>query len=248
MSGPESLASLLRAAERILAFTGAGVSTGSGIPDFRGPGGVWTRRRPVYYREFLASEEKRVEHWDYKLEGRDAFRDARPNAAHLALAELEKAGKLLLLVTQNIDGLHQKAGHAADRVVELHGTNARVHCAACGAEADTEEAFESFRRGRRCPRCPCGGPLKTATVMFGQPMPVDPMRRALDAARRCDLMLAVGSTLEVEPAASVPLSRGAAVPYAVVNRGPTAHDSLATLRLEGDAAELLPAAVALALG
>src|SRR6185503_6219551 len=126
--GIERLAELLRGAKRALLFTGAGVSTGSGIPDFRGPNGVWKRRQPVLFQQFLASEEARVEHWDYKLEGYEAFRDAMPNAAHLAILRLEEVGRLEAVVTQNIDGLHQKAGHAKGKVIELHGTNRRVEC------------------------------------------------------------------------------------------------------------------------
>lgn len=241
------LSAYLRVASRVLVFTGAGVSTGSGIPDFRGPQGVWKKRRPVYFDDFLSSEEARTEHWDYKLEGWEVFRSARPNAAHLALAGLERLGKLEALVTQNIDGLHQDAGSSPEKVIELHGTNRLVECLSCGKRSDPEPAFAEFRRTRRCPRCPgaCGGLLKTATVSFGQAMPRGPLDSAVAAADRADLVVAVGSTLSVEPASSVPLgaaSRG--VPYVIINRGPTAHDRSATLRLEGDAAEILPKAVA----
>lgn len=237
----DRLVSLLKEARRVLVFTGAGISTGSGIPDFRGPGGVWSRRRPVYFREFMNSEEARIEHWDYKLEGFDAFKNARPNAAHRALVDLERGGKLGALVTQNIDGLHHDAGNAEEKIIELHGTNRKVECVTCGALTEPEPAFEEFRRTRRCPRCPCGGLLKTATVSFGQSMPQDKLMEAFAAAEKADLAIAVGSTLEVEPAASVPLAawrRG--TPYAIVNRGPTAHDEVAHVRLEGDATEILP--------
>jgi len=244
------LVQLLRRAQRILVFTGAGVSTGSGIPDFRGPGGVWTRRRPVYFEAFLAAEAARVEHWDYKLEGWAAFRDARPNATHYALVDLERAGKLLLLVTQNIDGLHSLAGTSAERLVEIHGTNRLVECLSCGRRSDPAPHFEFFRTTRRCPRCACGGWLKPATISFGQPLRPEDLARAEAAAQRADLVLALGSTLSVHPAADVPLRaarRGA--PYVIVNRGPTEHDALpqVTLRLEGDVAELLVPAVRAAL-
>lgn len=242
---PTRLFRLLSEASRVLVFTGAGISTGSGIPDFRGPRGTWTKRRPVTFQDFMASEAARVEHWDYKLEFFEAFRDARPNAAHRALAELERRGKLEALVTQNIDGLHEAAGNSPGRIVELHGTNRAIECTRCGARSEPGPHFEAFRRTRRCPVCPCGGRLKTATISFGQAMPQREMARAAEAAARCDLVVSIGSTLEVHPAASVPLmavDRG--VPYAIVNRGPTAHDLLATLRLEGDAVELLPRALA----
>src|SRR2546430_11634362 len=127
----EKLAGYLRAGKDILVFTGAGISTGSGIPDFRGPQGVWTKRKPVYYHEFMASESARIEHWDYKLEGWETFRNARPNAIHDAIVRLEHAGKLLLVVTQNIDGLHSKAGTSQEHLVELHGTNSLVECQNC---------------------------------------------------------------------------------------------------------------------
>ena len=233
------LVELLRASRRLLVFTGAGISTGSGIPDFRGPQGVWKRRSPVYFQDFMASEAARVEHWDYKLESWEAFRDARPNAAHRALVEPAPDA----IVTQNIDGLHQEAGSRS--VVELHGTNRRIECTSCGARSEPAPHFEAFRRERRCPTCAgCGGFLKTATISFGQAMPERELSRAFEAAGRCDAVLSIGSTLEVTPAAHVTLAaaqRG--VPYAIVNLGPTAHDGIATVRVEGDAVEIVPAAV-----
>ncbi len=238
----ETLESLLDASQRPLFFTGAGISTGSGIPDFRGPDGVWKRRKPVYFQDFLASEEARIEHWDYKLEGFEQFRDAKPNDAHRALAELEQIGKMHALVTQNIDGLHQDAGSTG--VIELHGTNREIECVKCGERTEPEPAFEEFRRTRSCPRCVCGGFLKSATISFGQAMPGDLVKKAFAAAEEADLAVSVGSTLEVQPAALVPLSvveNG--MPYVVINLGPTAHDRLATLRLEGDVNEILPAVV-----
>jgi NAD-dependent deacetylase len=235
---------LVERAARVLVFTGAGISTGSGIPDFRGPQGVWKRRNPVYYNDFLRSEEARIEHWDYKLEGYDAFRNARPNAAHRALVDLERIGRLEVLVTQNIDGLHQDAGSSPERVIELHGTNRLVECVSCGRTGDPAPAFEEFRARRRCPLCPCGGFLKTATVSFGQAMPADKLGRAFEAARRADLAIAIGSSLTVEPAASVPLAaRESGASYVILNQGPTAHDALATLRLEGDICAILPPVV-----
>ena len=205
---------------------------------------MWKTRRPVYFQDFLGSEEARIEHWDYKLEGYDAFREARPNKAHLALAELETLGKLLALVTQNIDGLHQDAGNSPQLVIELHGTNRRIECLSCSALTDPEPAFREFRETRKPPLCPCGGFLKTATVSFGQAMPQAKMERAVSQAARADLVIAIGSTLEVEPAASVPLvARHKGAPYVIINRGATAHDAFATLRLEGDAAVILPKAV-----
>lgn len=241
-----TLADHLRVAQRALIFTGAGISTGSGIPDFRGPGGVWTKRQPVYYQDFMSSEEARIEHWDYKLEGRDVFRDAQPNAVHHAIVRLERAGKLCAVVTQNIDGLHRLAGTSEERLVELHGTNALVECQSCRARSDPEPHFEFFRLQRRSPRCDCGGFLKPATISFGQNLDPRELERAAQAAMEADLVVALGSTLSVYPAASFPLlAAGRGVRYAIVNRGATDHDQepRLTLRLEGEVGAIFPAAV-----
>ena len=237
------LAAAVDAAGRVLAFTGAGMSTASGIPDFRGPQGVWKRRKPVLFQDFIASAEARRAHWQYKAEGHTEFAQARPNAAHRALVGLERLGKLDTLVTQNVDGLHQDAGHDPERIVELHGTNRLAECLACRERSAPEAALEEFRATGECPRCrACGGILKTATVSFGQPMPQAELQRAFRAARRADLALAIGSTLEVRPAADVPLAAvGNGARYAIINRGPTGHDRFADLRLEGDVTVILPA-------
>ena len=230
------LVELLRGSKAMLVFTGAGISTGSGIPDFRGPEGVWKRRQPVYYHDFMRSESARVEHWDFKLEGWPAFREARPNATHEAIARLERAGKVLAVVTQNIDALHARAGTSAERLIELHGTNSFIECQTCGRRTDPEAHFEQFRKTRRPPVCECGGFLKPATISFGQSLRNEVLERAEEAAKAADLVVALGSTLSVYPAANIPLlaaSRGA--PYVIMNRGPTEHDDLpeVTLRLEG---------------
>jgi NAD-dependent deacetylase len=231
----------------LLVFTGAGISTNSGIPDFRGPQGVWTKRRPVYYDEFLASEEARIEYWDYKLESWPAMRDAHPNAVHRAIADLHRAGKVLAVVTQNIDGLHQMAGLPEDRVVELHGTNRWVDCLACGRRFDPQPLFDEFSRTARPPKCPdCTGFLKPATISFGQNLDPGTLEAAERAAMGCDAVISLGSTLSVYPAAEFPLMamrRG--VPYAIVNRGRTDHDGLSgvTLRCEGDVGIIFPEAV-----
>ncbi len=198
----------------------------------------------------MRSEAARVEHWDYKLEGWAAFRQARPNATHQAIVQLERAGKLLAVVTQNIDGLHTQAGTSAQRLVELHGTNSFVECQTCGKLSDPEPHFDYFRRTRRPPLCECGGFLKPATISFGQDLRREDLERAEQAATKADLVLALGSTLSVYPAANIPLMaarRGA--PYLIINRGPTQHDDLRelTLRLEGNVSELFPPAVVAAL-
>jgi NAD-dependent deacetylase len=241
------LTELLRGSKRMLLFTGAGISTGSGIPDFRGPEGVWKRRQPVYYDDFMRSESARVEHWDYKLEGWPAFKAARPNAA---IVSLERAGKVRAVVTQNIDGLHARAGTLRERLIELHGTNTLVECQTCGRRSDPEPHFEYFRVTRRPPLCECGGYLKPATISFGQNLRDEDLERAEAAARAADLVVALGSTLSVYPAANIPLlaaGRGAA--YVIINRGATEHDEFpeVTLRLEGDVVAIFPPAVGAAL-
>jgi NAD-dependent deacetylase len=246
----QKLTEYLRSSQKILLFTGAGISTGSGIPDFRGPEGVWKRRQPVYYHDFMRSEAARIEHWDYKLESWAAFRDAKPNATHDAIVQLERAGKVQAVVTQNIDGLHSRAGTSAERLVELHGTNSLVECQTCGRTSDPEPHFEFFRKTKQPPMCECGGFLKPATISFGQNLRNEDLERAERAAKAADLAVALGSTLSVYPAANIPLlAAGRGVPYIVINRGPTDHDELpeVSLRIEGDVSEIFPAAVA-ALG
>jgi NAD-dependent deacetylase len=244
------LVEYLSAARRILIFTGAGISTGSGIPDFRGPQGVWTRRQPVYYQDFMTSEAARIEHWDYKLEAWDAFREARPNAVHQAIVRLEEAGKLRMVVTQNIDGLHSMAGTDPGRLVELHGTNSLVECQTCKSRSNPQPHFDFFRAKRTPPLCACGGFLKPATISFGQSLEPNELGRARQGAMEADLVVALGSTLSVYPAASFPLlAARRRIPYVIVNRGATEHDSepCVSLRIEGEVSEILPAAVTAAL-
>jgi NAD-dependent deacetylase len=241
----------LQAGQRILVVSGAGVSTASGIPDFRGPGGVWTRRRPVYYQEFLASEPAQVEYWDYKLETWEIYQHARPNALHYAIVALERAGKVVAVVTQNVDGLHRRAGTSPSLLVELHGTDLLVECQACHLTSDPAPHFATFKTTRRPPCCACGGLLKSATISFGQSLRTEDLERAAAAAVKADLVLALGSTLSVYPAASIPLlaaERG--TPYIIINRGATDYDhhSSVTLRLDGDVTDIVPPAVEAALG
>lgn len=230
------LTELVAGASRVLAFTGAGVSTASNIPDFRGPNGVWHTRTPVQYREFMESEDARVEYWEWKLEGYPAFRDAKPNLAHESLVKLERLGKLEAVVTQNVDGLHRAAGTSPARLVELHGTGAEAVCTRCARREPMGSALERFEQARAAPLCvDCGALLKPGVVMFGESLDPDTMRRASAFARQADLVLSLGSSLTVTPAADVPLlavRRG--VPYVIVNRGATPHDSVATLTIEDD--------------
>jgi NAD-dependent deacetylase len=240
----------LRTSRSMLVLTGAGISTASGIPDFRGPGGVWTRRRPVYYDDFMASEHARIEYWEYKLESWDIYQRAQPNAVHRAIVALERAGKIVAVLTQNVDGLHRLAGTSESLLVELHGTDLLVECQRCHATSDPVPHFAAFRSTRRPPMCGCGGILKPATISFGQSLRGSDLDRAAAAARRADLVIALGSTLSVYPAASLPLlAAGRGTPYVIVNRGATDHDDhpAVTLRLEGDVTAIVPPAVDAAL-
>lgn len=234
----------LRGSPRILVFTGAGISTSSGIPDFRGPQGVWRTRDPARWAidRYLADPEVRRERWLDRLES--PVDRARPNAAHRAIVALERAGAAPVVVTQNIDGLHQMAG--SSDVIELHGTTRWVACLGCGRRFAIDPVLYRVREGDHDPHCEtCGGLLKTATVSFGQALDAADLGRAMREAERCDLCLAIGSTLSVWPAAGVPVQ---AVRFdarlVIVNQGETDLDAAADAILEGPAGEILPALVA----
>ncbi len=232
---------LLRNTENVVAFTGAGISTESGISDFRSPGGVWDRYRIVTYQEFLSSQKARVEYWKMKRELIKEMKGAKPNKAHEALARLEKLGKLKCLVTQNIDGLHQDAGNSQNIVIELHGTNRRAICLNCGKSWPIDEIQTRLGKGDAAPRCEfCDGFIKPATVSFGQPMPEIEMLRAYECARNCKLLLMIGSSLQVEPAASIPREAyNAGAKLIFINRTETPWDHLAAVIFRENAGEVL---------
>ncbi len=241
---------LLAGADRILVFTGAGISTESGIPDFRGPDGLWTKVDPDDFtiQRYRTSREVRVAGWKMHQEGAlwGARSQVRPNRAHRAVVTLWEAGRMSGCVTQNIDGLHQAAGLPDDQVAELHGNVRKAHCLSCEARWDTEQVLRWVDAGEEDPTCPhCGGLVKTTTVMFGEYLPVDQLQRAERFAANADAVLVVGSTLSVYPAAQIPMDaarRGA--PMVIVNLGPTEGDRLAAARVEGKAGEVLPDLVA----
>lgn len=223
----EEVKSLVRSASHAVAFTGAGISTESGIPDFRSPGGVWSRHRMVRFDEFVASREARVTYWKQRVEIYAGMSTARPNAGHRALAWLEAKGHLAAVVTQNIDGLHQLAG--SRRVVELHGTARVVACIACGKEWEPDEVHAWVAAGNEAPDCDaCGQPLKSRTISFGQPMPPVPMQEAAQLCRQADVMLTIGSSLVVEPAASFPcIAKQHGATLIIINQTETPLDDLA---------------------
>jgi NAD-dependent deacetylase len=235
------LRELIEAARTIVPFTGAGISTECGIPDFRSPGGLWTKNQPIQFDDFLASQEMRNEAWRRRFAMEENFAKAKPGQGHRALASLYRAGKVPGLVTQNIDNLHQASGIAPNDVVELHGNTTYAVCLVCEQRYELSWVKERFNRGNHCaPDCACGGYIKTATVSFGQAMPADAMQRAEQLTKRCNLFLAIGSSLVVWPAAGFPLMakrNGAAL--VIINREPTEFDDLADLVVHHDIGDVL---------
>src|SRR5476651_2409460 len=230
------LRDLVAESSRIVPFTGAGISTECGIPDFRSPGGMWTKNQPIPFDAFMASGEMRDEAWRRRFVMEESFAKAKPGRGHLALASLYRAGKVPALVTQNIDNLHQASGIAPCDIVELHGNTTYATCLECGERYDLAWVKDKFdANGERAPDCSCGGYIKTATVSFGQSMPADAMQRAEQLTKACDLFLAVGSSLVVWPAAGFPLmaKRNGAI-FVIINREPTEFDDLADVVVRND--------------
>jgi len=227
-------------AQRIVPFTGAGISTECGIPDFRSPGGLWTKNQPIPYDEFVARQDMRDESWRRRFALEEKFGAAKPGRGHRALASLYRSGKVPALITQNIDNLHQASGIAAADVVELHGNTTYAVCLDCGERYELGWVRQKFENSGRAPECGCGGYIKTATVSFGQSMPAEAMERAEQLSKSCDLFLAVGSSLVVWPAAGFPLMakrKGSAL--VIINREPTEFDDLADLVIRNDIGDAL---------
>ncbi len=234
----------IREAGKVVALTGAGISTESGIPDFRGPQGVWTKNpeaeKMATLQHYMSDPEVRRRAWQTRLEM--VARNAQPNSGHRALVELEKLGKLDTIITQNVDGLHQDAGSSPEIMVEIHGTLREVMCMQCGERAPMETALERVRAGEADPPCrSCGGILKSATISFGQNLVHRDLMRSQNAATSCDLMLAIGTSLTVQPIAQVvPISKRAGARVVIVNAESTAMDDIADLVIRGAIGKLLP--------
>src|SRR5262245_60756510 len=238
----ERLRALVADSEVIVPFTGAGISTECGIPDFRSPGGIWTRMRPIEFGDFLGSQEMRNESWRRRFAMEEQFGGAKPGRGHRALASLYRAGKIPAVVTQNIDNLHQASGFAADHVVELHGNTTYATCLDCTRRYELPWVKARMDRANGCaPDCPdCGGFIKTATVSFGQSMPDEPMLRAQELAESCDLFIAIGSSLVVWPAAGFPLvAKRNGARLVIVNREATDFDDIADLVVHDDIGDVL---------
>jgi NAD-dependent deacetylase len=238
MDAVGQIARFWRGAERVVVLTGAGISTASGIPDFRSPGGRWERYQPVSIQDFLASEEARREYWRYKSETWRLISSAEPNAAHRALAALGHADRVHLLVTQNVDGLHERSGFPVDRHVNIHGTDSRVLCMSCGREEPRHVGEDLFEAGQRVPRCDCGGPFKPATISFGQSLVAADLRRCFGEAGSCDLFVAVGSSLVVSPVNQLFVeAKAAGARAAILTASETPFDDAADWKL-GDPLEV----------
>jgi NAD-dependent deacetylase len=246
--GLAELSRLIGAARRAVVFTGAGISTESGIPDFRSPGGIWTKYQPIDFEAFLSSEEARREAWRRKFATDPTIREAMPNRGHRAVAELVRRGKAAAVITQNIDGLHQASGVPPQRVIELHGNTTYAACLDCGERYEIEDLRVAFEKTEKPPRCGrCDGFIKTATISFGQAMPVEAMRRAEMETLAADLFIVAGSSLVVYPAAGFPeLAKRNGAALVIVNRDPTGLDDIADLVLNRAIGETLGEAVGVA--
>lgn len=247
-SAVAAAAKLVSAAERVVVLTGAGISTDSRIPDYRGPQGVWTKNpgaeKKATLQNYIADPETRRVAWQARLDS--PVWAAEPNRGHLALLDLERRNKLHTLITQNVDGLHHDAGSDPDRIVEIHGTVREVACLSCDYRAPMREALDRVRQGETDPPCPrCGGLLKSATISFGQNLVFEDIERSNEAAASCDLLLAIGSTLAVFPVARVvPIAKGAGARIVIVNGNPTEMDYLADVVVHGSISDVLPAITA----
>jgi NAD-dependent deacetylase len=231
-------------------FTGAGISTESGIPDYRGPNGVWARNAVPTIETIRTDPDAQRKHWQFRKANYPVMLSRQPNPGHLAIARFERAGRLLAIVTQNIDGLHQKAGSSPDRVIELHGTTHKLRCMNCGTEYSGILIQKRLEAGEEDPRCTvCGGPLRSATILFGEPLPAEALRKSVAVAQACDLMLVVGSSLVVNPAARLPqIAKQHGARLVIVNRTATPLDDLADMHLKAEAGPTLSALADRVLG
>ena len=245
MDDIELLRELIGSAKRIVAFTGAGISTESGIPDFRSPGGIWTRYKPIYFDDFMASDEMRRESWRRKFATDETMLKAEPNAGHRALAKLVEQGRMSAIITQNVDGLHQRSGVPDSKVIELHGNATYASCLDCGHRHELEPIKKAFLGAGKLPLClKCDGIVKTATISFGQAMPEIPMARAQDETLGCDLFIVLGSSLVVYPAAGFPrIAKRKGAKLVILNRDPTDQDDEADMAIHGEIGPTMSRAV-----
>ncbi len=245
MDDVEQLREIIGSARRIVAFTGAGISTESGIPDFRSPGGIWSRYKPIYFDDFMASDEMRRESWRRKFATDETMINAEPNAGHRALAKLVEQGRMSAIITQNVDGLHQRSGVPDAKVIELHGNATYASCLDCGHRHELAPIRTAFLDKGALPLCEkCEGIVKTATISFGQAMPEIPMIRAQEETLACDLLIVLGSSLVVYPAAGFPrMAKRNGAQFVILNRDPTDQDDDADLVIHNEIGPTLSKAI-----
>jgi NAD-dependent deacetylase len=234
------IANKIKQGGKNVVFTGAGISTESGIPDYRSQGGIWDKFRPVYFDEFMSSRDSREEYWRRWVALYQGITEALPNAAHMALARLEQMGLLQAVITQNIDGLHQASGMADENIIELHGNTCRIRCMSCRNISPIDEVQQRLAAGDMAPECDCGGFLKPDTISFGQAMPVTEVERAAALSQKCDFFLVVGSTLLVQPAAHMPIyAKNGGAFLAIINLSETPCDEMCDVLIRGKAGDLM---------
>ena len=245
MNQVEQLREMIGSAKRIVAFTGAGISTESGIPDFRSPGGIWTRYKPIYFDDFMSSDEMRRESWRRKFATDETMLTAEPNAGHRALARLVEQGRMSAIITQNVDGLHQRSGVPDSRIIELHGNSTYASCLDCGHRHELDPIRKAFLGSGKLPLCvKCDGIVKTATISFGQAMPEIQMARAQDETMACDLFIVLGSSLVVYPAASFPrIAKRRGARLVIVNREATDQDDDADMVIHAEIGSTMSRAI-----
>jgi len=236
----ERIAKKIKEGGKNVVFTGAGISTESGIPDYRSQGGIWDKVRPVYFDEFMSSKESRVEYWRQRGELYQKIAQAEPNPAHMSLARLNDLGLLQAVVTQNIDGLHQASGLPADKIVELHGNTCRIRCMRCRKISPIDKVQQRLKTGDPAPECECGGFLKPDTISFGQAMPAAEVEKSVTLSRKCDFFLIVGSTLVVQPAAQMPVyAKNNGAFLAIINLSDTPCDDICDVLIREKAGDVL---------
>jgi NAD-dependent deacetylase len=242
MAVMDELVARWRDAERVVLLTGAGLSTASGIPDFRSPGGRWESYRPVPLPDFLARRRAREEYWRYKGETWQVIANARPNAAHCALTSIAERGMLDLLVTQNVDGLHERSGFPVSRLINIHGTDSRLTCFECGTEADRDLGQRQWESGIRVPRCDCGGAWKPSTISFGQSLAAEDLARSMQSAAECDLFVAAGTSLVVAPINEMfDVAHAAGASTAILAASETPCDDRCAVKISDPVEDVLPA-------
>ena len=234
------IAQKICAAKKVVVFTGAGISTESGVPDYRSQGGLWDRFTPVYFDEFMSSEAARIRYWEQRMDMEKGLKHARPNTGHLSIARLYETGHLAAVITQNIDGLHQESGLPDEKVIELHGNTRRVRCMSCNRTSSIHDAQMRIETGDLAPECDCGGYLKPDTISFGQAMPEDEVERATGLSKDCDCFIVIGSTLLVQPAAHMPIyAKQSGAFLGIINLSETPCDEICDVLITGKAGEVL---------